>query len=199
MPHRFRDSGIASLLGRDPLSASAEFWELYASLLTLISEARDDKGHPNFQSHRITRFYEEIIQATQGSRWVLCLTLASAGEGLAKMLMSPAEQRSDFTEKDIESLKTAVAGWEGDGGLRDRILAEIARADERTISRYLRDLVQRGTLKKDNERAWSSVRHAVMHGNLVSPWATEEEDKRLRELADLVHCLTRELILEGSK
>ena len=198
-PRRFRDSGIASLLGRDPLSASAEIWELYASLLTLISEARDEKGLPNFESHRITRFYEEIIQATQGSQWVLCLSLASAGEGLAKMLMSPAERRSDFTEKDIESLKTTVADWEGDEGLQDRILAEIARASERSVGRYLRDLVQRGTLKKSNERAWSSVRHAVMHGNLVSPWATEEEDKRLLELADLVHRLTRELIRKGSK
>ena len=193
-PRHFRNSGIASLIGGDPLGEGAQFWELYASLLRLISDARDGKGQPNFQSHNITRFYEEIIQATQGSRWVLCLTLASVGEGLAKMLMRPEEQKSDFKEKDIESLKAAVEGWEGEKRLRDRILADIARTGERTIGKYLRDLVQRGVLKHNSERAWSSVRHSVMHGNLVTPWSTEEEDRRLLDLADLVHFLTRELM-----
>jgi len=189
-----RNSGIASLVGGDPIGVGAEFWELYASLLTLISEAKDGKGLPDLQSHRITRFYEEIIQATRGSRWVLCLTLASVGEGLAKMLIRPAEQKSDFTEEDIESLKTTIAKWEGDKGLQGRMLAEIARAGERSVGRYLRDLVQRGVLEHSNERAWSSVRHSVMHGNLVTPWATEDEDKRLLDLADLVHRLTREIM-----
>lgn len=198
-PRLIREPGIASLIGGDSLSAGTEFWKLYASLLTLFAEARDEQGHPNFESHPITRFYEEIIQATQGSRWILCLTLASAAEGLANMLMRPTERRSDFTEKDIESLKTTVASWKGDDKLRGRILGEISRAAQRSISRYLRDLVQRGLLKESNEQAWSSVRHAVMHGNFVSPWTTEEEDKRLRDLADLVHRLTRELIREGVK
>jgi hypothetical protein len=58
----------------------------------------------------------------------------------------------------------------------------------------LRDLVKRGVLDKSNEQAWSSVRHAVMHGNLISPWGTEEEDKRLLALTELVHRLTRELL-----
>jgi hypothetical protein len=193
-PRHLRDTAIASLVGGSPFSEIALFWQLYASLLTLFAEAKDEQGHPNFQSNRVTRFYEEIIQATQGSRWVLCLTLASTAEGLAKMLMSPTDRRSDFSEKDIKSLKTTVTGWEGDPDLRNRILGDIARAGERSVGKYLRDLVKAGVLEKKNERAWSSVRHAVMHGNLVSPWATEEEDKRLLDLADLVHRLTRELI-----
>jgi hypothetical protein len=193
-PPHFSDSGLASLIGGDALAAGAEFWELYSSLLILIAEARDEKGHPNFEPHRITRFYEEIIQATQGSRWVQCLTIASVGEGLARMLMHPDERRSDFAEKDIGSLNTCVAAWEGDKGLQNRILADIARAGERTVGKYLRDLVQRGILEKGYERAWSAIRNAVMHGNLVSPWATEEEDLRLLDLADLVHRLTRKLL-----
>jgi len=198
-PGRFRGSGIASILGKHPLQAHEEFWSLYVGLLTLIAEARDGEGHPNFQAHPITRFYEEVIQATQGSRWVLCMTLASVGEGIAKMLMRPSEQRSDFAEKDIESLKATVEGWEGDKRLRDRILAEIGRASERSVGRFLWDLVRRGVLTKNNGNAWSSVRHAVMHGNLVSPWSTEQEDKRLLDLADLVHRLTRELINQAKE
>ena len=198
-PPHFRESGIAALFRGDPLSAGEEFWRMYASLLTLIAKTRDEKDEPNFESHQITRFYEEIIQATQGSRWVLCLTLASAGEGLAKMLMCPADRKSDFTEKDIEGLKNTVTGWDGDKRLKCRILSDISRASERSVGRYLRDLVERGVLVKSNERAWSLVRHAVMHGNLVSPWATEEEDRRILDLAGLVHRFASELIREGSK
>ncbi|MDD2903310.1 MAG: hypothetical protein PHU44_12835 [Syntrophales bacterium] len=195
-PGLFRNTGIASLVGGDPYGARAEFWELYSKLLILISEARDEKGTPNFESNPITRFYEEIIQATRGSRWVLCLTLASVVEGLAKMLMQPAEKKSDFPKEEIERIKKTVAEWKGHERLRSRILGEIERASERSISSYLRDLVHRGVLKQSNERAWSSIRHNVMHGNLVIPWATEEEDKRVLDLADLVHRLTRELIRE---
>lgn len=160
---RFVRSAIASLLEGDPLRAGAEFWRLYADLLTLIAGDLNEQGQPNFEQHPITRFYEEIIQATQGSRWILCLTLASAGEGLAKMLM-----RSEGVPK-------------------------------RSAGRYLKDLVQSGILQESNEQAWSAVRHHVMHGNLVSPWATKEEDERLQNLAGLVHRLTRELISHGKK
>jgi hypothetical protein len=193
-PPRFVNSGIAALFQEEPARGGKQFWELYTSLLTLIAEAKDDQGQPNFQSHKITRFYEELIQATQGSRWVLCMTLASTAEAIARMLMSPGEQRSDFAEKDIESIKDSVAAWKGDENLRARVLSDIARAGLRSVGRYLKDLVQRNVLEERNERSWSAVRNAVMHGNLVSPWATDEEDKRLLSLADLVHRLTRELI-----
>jgi hypothetical protein len=193
-PRQFSNPEIASLIGGSPFDAETKFWELYTNLLVLIAEARDEHGHPNFESNQITQFYEEIIQATKGSRWVLCLTLASAGEGLAKMLMRPDERRSDFAEQDIESLKTYVAAWKDNAGLQERIQADIARAGQRSVGKYLRDLVGRGILEKSNERAWVAVRNSVMHGNLVSPWVTKEEDKRLLDLAHLVHRLTHELI-----
>ena len=87
------------------------------------------------------------------------MTLASAGEGLVRMIM-PAGNR----------LK---------------------------VDNYLKTLVQRGVLVDENQRSWTAVRHAVMHGQLVSPWATREADKRLLDLADLVHRLTRHLIRKG--
>ena len=36
-----------------------------------------------------------------------------------------------------------------------------------------------------------------MHGKLVSPWTTKEDDRRILDLTDLVHRLTRGLILKG--
>ena len=81
---------------------------------------RDGQGQPGFEAHEISRFYEELIQATQGSRWVFCMTLASTAEAIARMLMSPDEQRSDFAEKDIEGLEGDVSAWKGDERLRVR-------------------------------------------------------------------------------
>jgi hypothetical protein len=196
-PPRLINSGIAALFQGEPVLDGKQFWELYASLLTLIAEARDGQGQPGFEAHKITRFYEELIQATQGSRWVFCMTLASTAEAIARMLMSPDEQRSDFAEKDIQGLKDNVSAWKGDEKLRVRVMGDISRAGQRSIGKYLKDLVQRNVLEDRHERSWSAVRNAVMHGNLVSPWATEEEDKRLLSLADLVHSLTRDLIRKG--
>jgi hypothetical protein len=198
-PRHFSNSGLASLLQGIPFEQPENFWNLYASLLTLIAEARDEQGQPNFESKRITRFYEEIVQATQGSRWVLCLTLASTAEGLATMLMRPDERKSDFDSKDIEGLKSIIKAWEGSNKLKNRVLGWFPLLMRTSVSRYLRDLVGRGVLKTENERAWDAVRNAVTHGNLVSPWPTQEEDERILALADLVHRLTHQLIREHAK
>ena len=88
----FSNSGFVSILDRDSSKAHREFWKLYASLLTLIAGNKDEKGHPNFEHHPITRFYEEIIQATQGSRWVLFMTLSSAAEGIVRLLNPPRKK-----------------------------------------------------------------------------------------------------------
>lgn len=119
-PSRLKYVGLASLLGMDPAAADTKFWDTYAALLTLIANARDANGHPSFERHRLTRYYEEISQSTQGSRWVLCLTLASSAEGIAKMLMRPDERRSDFSDEDICGLRRAVAAWDGNPELRGR-------------------------------------------------------------------------------
>jgi hypothetical protein len=95
-PRAFRNASIGSLLASELVPSTERFWELYAALLTLIAKDRNKEGHPNFEVHRITRFYEEIIQASQGSRWVWCLTLASTAEALANMLMRPKTSRPSF-------------------------------------------------------------------------------------------------------
>jgi hypothetical protein len=197
-PGHFSNSAIASLVEGNPWKAGSEFWDLYGKLLTMIAEARDGQGHPNFEPHEITRYYHELIQATQGSRWVLCMTLAGAAEGLARMLMPPDERKSDFGENDLESLKRTIQTWEGSEQLRSRVLSWFGFLQEKSVGSYLGTLVKRGVLKAESERAWKAVRNAVMHGELVSPWGTEKEDERLRSLAELVHSLTRELIREKS-
>jgi len=193
-PRRFSNSDIASLLGKSSFVERAQFWALYKKLLKLIAEARDAEGHRNFHSHPVTRFYEEIAQATQGSKWILCMTLASTGEGIANMLMSRAERASEFAKNDIKNLRSHLQSWKGKAKLKERALSGFAHLGQRSAANYLRRLVKRGVLDESNERAWSAVRNAVMHGNLVAPWATEQDDNRIRALADLVRRLTRKLI-----
>ena len=126
------------------------------------------------------------------------MTLASTGEGLAKMLMGPHETRSDFAEADINNLRQHIEKWAGNKDLRSRLVSDVERAGTRTVGKFLRDLVRRGTLEARHANAWSDVRNEVMHGNMVSPWSTVEEEKRLEDLADLVHLLTRELIRKSA-
>ena len=119
-PPPLRHTGIASLLNEDPLSAGAEFWALYADLLTMVAEAKDLTGRPSFEAHRVTRFYEEVIQATQGSRWVLSMTLASTAEGLAKMVMSPEEKRSDFAKEGSRASRPTFGAGRATGRFAPR-------------------------------------------------------------------------------
>lgn len=115
------------------------------------------------------------------------------------MLMRPEERRLDFPEADIKSMRDRIETWEGNPELTKRVFTLLAPLGERGIASYFRDLVKRGVLLKRNTQAWSDVRNAVMHGSLVSPWATEAEDERILALADLVHRLTRELISVNDK
>ena len=59
--------------------------------------------------------------------------------------------------------------------------------------KFMRDLVKKGVLESKHEAAWNAVRYKVMHGNLINPWSTEEEDQQIIALAELVHTLTRKL------
>jgi hypothetical protein len=122
------------------------------------------------------------------------MTLASAAEGLARLLMSPTERKPEFSKTDVKGIKETIEAWQGNEELKKRVLGWFSFFGERSVPKYLRDLVGRGVLTTDNERDWSAVRNAVMHGTLVSPWPTQEEDKRIRSLVDLVHHLTRELV-----
>ncbi len=192
-PRAFRNASIGSLLASELLPTTKRFWELYAALLTLIAQDRNHEGRPNFEAHRLTRFYEEIIQASQGSRWVWCLTLASVAEGIAKMLMLPEDENAEIPAAELESIRAVVSAWKGDERVRSRVLDSIGFMSKSSVAAFLRKLVRRKVIEQRHEDAWKKVRNSVMHGNLVLPWSTQEEDERVIALAEMVHCLTREI------
>ncbi|UWZ85254.1 hypothetical protein [Occallatibacter riparius] len=197
-PKTYPNASIGSLLASELVPPTERFWQLYAALLTLIAEDRNDQGQPNFEAHRITRFYEEVIQASQGSRWVWCLTLASAAEALAKMLMRPEDQQTEFPASDLRSIKKTVSAWKGDENLRSRILSAIGLLSRRSVASFLRELANRGIIESRQAAAWNRMRNDVMHGNLVVPWSSQQEDETIIALAELVHTLTREIAGVGN-
>jgi hypothetical protein len=176
-PKAYRNATIGSLLASELLPTTKRFWELYAA----------------FEAHRLTRFYEEIIQASQGSRWVWCLTLASVAEGIAKMLMRPEDEKAEMPAAELESIRAVVSAWKGDKQVKSRVLDSIGFMSKSSVAAFVRKLVMREVIEQRHEDAWKKVRNSVMHGNLVLPWSTQEEDERVIALAEMVHCLTREI------
>jgi hypothetical protein len=199
-PPAFRNASIGSLLASEPTPPSLErFWQLYEALLKIIAKETNAAGHPDFQPHQITRFYEEIIQASQGSRWVWCLTLASAAEGLAKLLLGSKKQEAEFSAADVEEIKKVISAWKGDKKLKTRVLNSIAYMSEKTVGKFLGGLAKQQVIETRHESAWKSVRNRVMHGHLTVPWSTKEEDEHIISLAELVHTLTREIAGVGPR
>lgn len=188
------DTLAASILQEDPLGAHGRFWEVYCQTLAMIAQARDEDGGRNLEPHPLTRYYHEVIQATRGSNWMWCLTLASAVEGVAKLLTPEAERKSDYATKDIEGLKQHIKAWKGDKDLRGRILNSVALAETKGIVQVLKKLKDEGAIDSDHINAWQIVRNQVMHGELVSPWSEQELEERMRLLTELMHRLSMKYI-----
>jgi hypothetical protein len=181
------DNIAASILRQDPLEDHARFWDTYQKILTMISRARDEHGHRNFEAHRLTHYYHEIIQASRGSNWAWCLTLASSIEGVVKLLTPESELDAGYPPGAIASLKRHIKSWGGDEDLRNRVLGSVKFAETKGIAQILQQFVASGAIEKTHVDTWKSVRNQVTHGKLVAPWAEEETQEQMRVLADLMH------------
>lgn len=187
--------GERSLIDRE------QFWESYGRLLAYIAAARDENGHPNFEANKITELYGEVIQAAHGSRWVWALTYASAAEGLIEIIYPDRKLRPDMAATEIEDLRAAIGRfkqhidlWTGDPRLKEPAKAAASRMLEATARIGLRQLRDTGWVTPDQFTAWDKLRNHVMHGKLVSPYSSEEDDKLLLDLSGLLHALTKRII-----
>lgn len=183
------NSLTANILREDPLGAGERFWNLYRDILTVVAMAKDASGNRNFEAHPLTKFYWEIIQATNGTNWVLCMTLASVVEGIAKMMFSEAERKSDWPEADIASLKQAVTDWKGNDNLRSVVINYVGGFKTKGVAKTLTPLVDDGTITSEQIFAWTKIRNNAMHGVMVLPWSDEEQDRRIFSLIELTHRL----------
>jgi hypothetical protein len=202
------DSRISSLLSRDRSQHSGRFWELYGLILSMIIRAGQDKVEPNLALHQLTQYYQEIAQATTGSHWVLCMTLASVIEGVTNLMFPAAElvtaekDEVDDWEAAIRSLEAHVREWKGERKLRQRLMNSLRGARVKGVVQKLKPLLDENVVDKEHLDVWLSVRNSVMHGNLVSPWLTAELEKKLKLLIELAHRLSeayiRKSVVQGS-
>ena len=177
---------------------NAAFWSSYAGLLSLIARDRDESGDPNFEANKITRLYDECIQASRVTRWVWALTIASAIEALGKRLDKrrggPSQsnaQPPSGTEKAITALASHIGAWDGDEALKKIAVEALRRPPSRGARRILRES---GVVTAAQLAAWTEIRNSVMHGGMISPYSTKEEDEKLLLLADMLHGLTHEMV-----
>ncbi|MGA8498336.1 MAG: hypothetical protein WB764_22810 [Xanthobacteraceae bacterium] len=177
------------------------FWSSYAALLRYIALDRAKSGTPNFEANKITRLYEECIQAARGSRWVWALTFASSIEGLTSSLIQHApkpsaeETAAYLAEVDqVEKFIKYIQGVPGEDRHKKIAAGALRRSVSMTTIRALRRMKAAGIITEEQLSAWEAMRHAVMHGSLVSPYSTKEEDEKLLALAEMMHALTRELL-----
>jgi hypothetical protein len=180
-------------LWNEEAGGAEEFWALYRGLLILIAQARSQDGQPQFEANKVTRLYEEVIQAAAGSRWVWALTFASGIEGLVNLL-EPRGPRSATEVAAAETLADQIEGLEGDGRLKQVAVNAVRRAATMTSVDSLRRLRDADVVTKEQTAAWDALRNRVAHGSLVSPYNNEKEDGQLLALSNMFHALTRELI-----
>jgi len=185
---------VACILREDPLGAGERFWNLYRNILTLVATTRDAAGHRNFEAHPLTRYYWEIIQATKGSNWVLCMTLASTVEGIVKMMFSQDERKSDWPESDVLGLRKVVDGWQGNNDLRSRVLNYLDSFKMKGVAGTLKSLIGAGCITTEQVDAWVRIRNSSMHGEMAMPWSDEGQDARIGNLIELTHRLSEDYI-----
>lgn len=183
------NSLTANILREDPLGAGERFWTLYRDILMVVAMAKDVNGHSNFEAHPLTQYYWEIIQATKGTNWVLCMTLASVVEGIVKMMFSEAERKSDWPETDIDSLKQTVTNWKGNNDLRSVVINYVSGFKKKGVAKTLKSMVKDKVINAEQIAAWEKIRNSAMHGGMVVPWSDEEQDERILDLIELTHRL----------
>jgi hypothetical protein len=197
-----RDTDACALwLGNDESIDGARFWESYRRLLSYIAARRDEAGHPDYEANRLTEFYEEVIQAAHGSRWVWSLTFASAVEGLIDLLGLEGMPRIDLEdakraglEKAIDEFKRYVDLYPGDAAPVEPAKNAADRMLRTTAAIGLRHLHSEGWITREQLKAWEKLRNKVMHGNVVSRYSSEIDDNLLLNLAGLLHALTMRLL-----
>jgi len=171
-----------------------KFWRLYTDILAFVVKTPGEMGQPNFESNKVTQLYEEIIQAAAGSRWVWALTFASSIEGLTRILIPKDRKRGDVSKDDVDKLVKHINAGPGSKALKSAAVNAVHRMAEITTIHALRELKGLGVITAEQFSAWQEIRSSVMHGNLVSPYSSEDDDKKLLALAETMHALTREVV-----
>lgn len=168
-------------------------FQMYGELLEFVASARDASGNRYFERNPLTRFYEELAQAMRGSRWIMTLALGSAVEGALNLLFPNDSFDETVNAAELESLKRHIDDWVGHSestqtsiaALKDRAKGAVSYATAMTATKRLRQLAGQKKVTSKEVRAWEKVRHKVAHGNIFSPFSSEENDRLILNLMSL--------------
>ena len=127
----------------------------------------------------------------------MLLTLASTAEAMTKSLMTKEDLRSDFTEADLLAMSKHLDNWKGDRNLRGRMKSNLKTVAQRSVQGFMNKLAKKGVIDVGEVGTWIRLRNSIMHGELVEPWSTQENDQHLREMTSLVHRLTHAVLDKG--
>ncbi len=181
--------------GDDALTNASGFWGAYAALLRYVADSRDALGNRNFEPNKVTQLYHEVVQAAHASRWIWALTYASAVEGVALLLVPRGTPRAGSDPTAVVDFCGYIDAWDGTNVQLKNVAKGAARRTlETSAIQALRDMRDAGDVTSDQFKAWDKLRNQVMHGSLVSPYSSAEEDKLLMDLASLLHAVTRKLV-----
>lgn len=120
---------------------------------------------------------------------MIALCVASAIEGLIKLDPAFATAPADFTDADVDPLKSFASGVSPEP-LAARLKGWITTLHQPSPARYLSRLEKEGCISRVQLEAWRKVRNVVAHGNLFEPWGTSEEHAQLVALVELFYRLT---------
>lgn len=181
-----RDSVWLAMWDASDPTTEDRFFDLYRDLLTMVVRTG------LWGSHTVTAYFEEVIQAMRGSRWVWAMTMASSIEGIARILVPEETRRPDSDPAAIAGLIEHIDTWVGPQRLKDTARSAVGRADQVSVVRGLIALADQGVGSRAQVETWKRLRNQVMHGEFVSNYSTEKDDTILLNLADLLRALTRE-------
>ena len=188
------DAYWATLWDRDYVNQpNSTFWSRYSQLLCLIAGAKGKDGKPEV-APKITRLYEELIEAGRGTHWIWALSFARTIEAIATILAPQEIELTKAEREEMDALVKHINAWKGEARLKENAVRAVRRTAEMTTIKALRNLQSENVITKEQLDVWRTMRNSVMHGTLLSPYSTEKENERLDALAAMMHAMTREVI-----
>ena len=188
------DVGSWSAFMVDEFSSPDRFFDCYCELLRMIAL---DEGERLSEVHPVTRYYDEIAQATAASRWAIALTLAGCTEGLESLLrkkMAPTDAPDEPISAAATNLIKQIEGLDAPDALKRKAIDALTPPKGPSTTRTLRALRDCGVISPNQFSTWQRLRNRLMHGEFISLFSNEDEDRQLMHLVAIVRALTSELI-----
>ncbi|MEE9130952.1 MAG: hypothetical protein V3T84_13110 [Phycisphaerales bacterium] len=138
--------------------ASTDFWTMFSAYMGFYHKcAARNVLSPALEMHG-------ILQGSCGSVETHALTLAVGVEALVAQLHPKLGSPNKQEEREMMELTTYLQEWDGDEGLKERMLGSLQRFRSPSTNVRLRGLLRKGVIEKVHYDAWQSLRHPAAHG-----------------------------------